>query len=95
MYRIIHHFAGESGKGAVDMIMMGHFKVRRAHDQWRVGHTFHAEVSSRLTWLTEAGFLECLGGTASIDPASEQPKARRRRGVKVRDGQTGDAGLRP
>ena len=78
-----------------DMVMMGHFKVLRAHNQWSVGDEFHGEVSFRLERLVEAGFLECLGGTVAIDPVAEEPKRGKRRGVQVRDGQAGDAGLRP
>lgn len=64
------------------MIMMGHFRVLRAHNEWRVGHEFHTEVSSRLERLVEMGFLECLGGTATVAPI---PATRRqRRGVQIR-----------
>ena len=92
------------------MIIMGHFKVLRAHNEWRVGHEFHAEVTARLIRLEEMGFLYCIGGTAEPDPAeadqtepeatsdevAEEPKRKGRgRGVKVRDGQVGDDGLRP
>lgn len=78
------------------MIMMGHFKVRRAHNQWRVGHEFHAEVTSRLERLTEMGLLECLGGTTEPEPeVPAEPKKGKRRGVQVRDEQTGDGDVRP
>lgn len=77
--------------------MMGHFKVLRSHNQWRVGHEFHAEMTDRLVRLTEMGFLECLGGSAAVDPVVTRVAKPRegRRGVKVRDGQTRDPGLRP
>ena len=79
------------------IVMMGHFKVLRAHNQWRVGHEFHAQMTDRLMRLTEMGLLECLGGRVGVDPvAPEVTKGKGgRRGVKVRDGQVGDDGLRP
>lgn len=66
-------------------MIMGHWRVLRSHNQWRVGHEFHAEVTDRRVALERAGMLRLLGGRMEpVVPAVPVANPRRRtRGVQV------------
>lgn len=78
-------------------MIMGHWRVLRSHNQWRVGHEFHAEVTQRRVALERAGMLRLLGGTMEpVVPAAPVANPKRRaRGVQIQAEPGGDADVRP
>ena len=83
------------------MIIKGVFLVRRAHNGLRRGQRFETEVTERMQWFAENGWVTLESGAAEPE-ATPEPAAvanpRRRRGPggkQVQDEPSGDGDVRP